>query len=452
MATTDNLAITEVAPNQDQKETTINNGLNQLDNATQGVLAISFAANARTLTATEFTNHLDFQLGTLTAAGTLTIPNTKRMFVVDNRTSGFSCTVTNGSGATIVVPSGVMTILRNNGTDVVAPTSLLTSAGVTNVVGSGEIVASPTVGAVALSLASIASGHLIANTSTVTAAPGDASLSALLDLAFGSVEGDVIYRGATAWAALVAGTSGEFLQTQGTAAPPQWAAVSGGGGGTVTDVATSGAGISGGPITSTGTLTVEWNAGSVTALGAGLSLNSGTLTASGGAAPEWTAGTVTAVGTGLSVVGGTLEATAATPEWSAGTVTAISTSFTIAAGTLAAASIASGSLMANVSGSPGAPAAVTTQVFLNDVIGSGTGVVMVRNVGGWGTVAIPAGGLLGRQTVGGNPTIQNVASFVANGTVAVSLTAVAPTGAGATPAEWLSILDATGVTRFIPCF
>jgi hypothetical protein len=61
------------------------------------------------------------------------------------------------------------------------------------------------------------------------------------------------------------------------------------GSGTVTSVATSGAGISGGPITGTGTLTVQWNAGSVATVGTGLSLSGGTLTATGG-------GTVTSVG------------------------------------------------------------------------------------------------------------------------------------------------------------
>lgn len=48
--------------------------------------------------------------------------------------------------------------------------------------------------------------------------------------------------------------------------------------GTVTNIATSGTGISGGPITATGTLTVSWNAGAVSSL-SGMSLSGGTLTA-----------------------------------------------------------------------------------------------------------------------------------------------------------------------------
>jgi trimeric autotransporter adhesin len=46
--------------------------------------------------------------------------------------------------------------------------------------------------------------------------------------------------------------------------------------GTVTNVATTGAGISGGPISTTGTLTVQWNAGAVTSL-SGLNLSAGVL-------------------------------------------------------------------------------------------------------------------------------------------------------------------------------
>jgi hypothetical protein len=48
--------------------------------------------------------------------------------------------------------------------------------------------------------------------------------------------------------------------------------------GTVSNIATSGTGISGGPITATGTLTVSWNAGAVSSL-SGMSLAGGTLTA-----------------------------------------------------------------------------------------------------------------------------------------------------------------------------
>jgi hypothetical protein len=64
-----------------------------------------------------------------------------------------------------------------------------------------------------------------------TAAAGDVeecTLSEILDFIGSAAQGDILYRGAAGWARLAAGTSGHFLQTQGTGANPQWAAGSGG--------------------------------------------------------------------------------------------------------------------------------------------------------------------------------------------------------------------------------
>lgn len=43
-------------------------------------------------------------------------------------------------------------------------------------------------------------------------------------------------------------------------------------------------------------------------------------------------------------------------------------------------------------------------------------------------------------------------SFAANGSVAVTLTSVGPTGASTTVQEWLKIKNAGGTTRYIPCY
>lgn len=42
----------------------------------------------------------------------------------------------------------------------------------------------------------------------------------------GAVQGDILYRGASSWLAIAPGTSGQFFQTQGASANPQWATVS----------------------------------------------------------------------------------------------------------------------------------------------------------------------------------------------------------------------------------
>lgn len=48
----------------------------------------------------------------------------------------------------------------------------------------------------------------------------------VLDRAFGSTRGAIIYRGSLGWAKLDPGTSGDFLKTLGAGADPAWAAVS----------------------------------------------------------------------------------------------------------------------------------------------------------------------------------------------------------------------------------
>lgn len=44
------------------------------------------------------------------------------------------------------------------------------------------------------------------------------------------------------------------------------------------------------------------------------------------------------------------------------------------------------------------------------------------------------------------------ASFTANGTVATTITSLGPTGANTTIQEWLTIKNAGGTTRYIPCY
>lgn len=72
----------------------------------------------------------------------------------------------------------------------------------------------------------------------------------------GHTQGDILYRGATAWQALPAGTAGYVLATGGPSANPSW--ISGGGSGSVTSVGLSLPpifSVSGSPVTTSGTLT-----------------------------------------------------------------------------------------------------------------------------------------------------------------------------------------------------
>jgi len=78
-------------------------------------------------------------------------------------------------------------------------------------------------------LANMTASTIKARVTGSTGAPEDATLSQVLDLVGSAAQGDILYRGASTWTRLGAGTSGQYLQTQGAAANPQWATVSGGG-------------------------------------------------------------------------------------------------------------------------------------------------------------------------------------------------------------------------------
>jgi len=67
-----------------------------------------------------------------------------------------------------------------------------------------------------------------------TAAAGDTeecTLSEVLDFVGSAAQGDILYRGASTWTRLAAGTSGHYLKTNGTGSDPAWAAVTASGGG-----------------------------------------------------------------------------------------------------------------------------------------------------------------------------------------------------------------------------
>lgn len=67
----------------------------------------------------------------------------------------------------------------------------------------------------------------------ITAGSGDweeATLSEVLDLVGSPAQGDILYRGASAWSGLAADTDGKVLTTHGAAADPTWETPSAGGG------------------------------------------------------------------------------------------------------------------------------------------------------------------------------------------------------------------------------
>jgi len=102
-------------------------------------------------------------------------------------------------------------------------------------------------------LPTIGNNTILSNISGSTIPAQANQISAIFDATLGSAQGDVLYRDSGAWMVLTPGTMGQVLTTGGAAANPSWTTVTGTG--TVTEVDTSG-GITGGPITASGTVSL----------------------------------------------------------------------------------------------------------------------------------------------------------------------------------------------------
>jgi hypothetical protein len=104
-----------------------------------------------------------------------------------------------------------------------------------------------------LGIGGIATGTFLGNISGSTANPTAITLSNYIDTVIGNTQGSILYRNSATWDSLPAGISGQYLETQGAAANPQWASFPAPA--TVTSVAT-GTGLTGGPITTSGTISI----------------------------------------------------------------------------------------------------------------------------------------------------------------------------------------------------
>lgn len=114
------------------------------------------------------------------------------------------------------------------------------SAGNLSPLFSSSVATATTTPALTFTLSSAAANTVLSNATGSSAAPAFNTFSAAFDSAFASAQGTVLYRGASGWTALAPGTSGLFLQTQGTGANPQWATPSGSGNVSTSGTITSG--------------------------------------------------------------------------------------------------------------------------------------------------------------------------------------------------------------------
>lgn len=118
----------------------------------------------------------------------------------------------------------------------------------TGLTGGGNLTTSRT-----LSLASIANNTILANISGSSAAPSANTLTSILDSAIGSAQGSILFRGVSYWEPFLPGSAGQVLASGGVGANPAWLTLTGTG--TVQQINT-GTGLTGGPITTVGTIAI----------------------------------------------------------------------------------------------------------------------------------------------------------------------------------------------------
>jgi hypothetical protein len=248
----------------------------------------------------------------------------------------------------------------------------------------GTLPAVPITGTGTLSLAAIPIHTLLANmTGSPTAVPSDFTLTQIIDASIGATRGMILYRGASAWSALAAGTAGYVLTTGGAGADPSWA------------VATSSG-------TAIGALQMLANATGSSAVPVGTTLTNyldavigstrGTLIFRGGSgwaalAPGTSGQYLKTQGSGADAIWDTAPGTGTVTSISAGTGISTSVSPITTSGTVSLAAIAGARLLGNVSGVSAQPVAVSMTAMLDAGIGATQGQIIYRSATGWTALA-----------------------------------------------------------------
>lgn len=125
MSTTPNLLISHVSPSQNNKEVTLNTGLDDFDGVITDLLSIAMTAADYVMTTSaggEALGHLAYKLsGSIGANRNLIVPAVKKLYVVSNQTTGgFTVTVKTPSGTGIAVSDTNYHILYCDGTNVLS--------------------------------------------------------------------------------------------------------------------------------------------------------------------------------------------------------------------------------------------------------------------------------------------------------------------------------------------
>ena len=174
-----------------------------------------------------------FNTGTVETGGTLTAATIAAQSLIGNKDSVGAVPTGLSIGTQFTINSGgtfafASTIDLSGATEVKVPTPSNSADAATKAYVDAAVPSS------------IGDKTILSNIAGSSAAPAANTLTAILDDILSNSQGAVIVRGATAWEAITAGTSGYALVSQGTSTVPQWSAVSGGGGGVTAVIGNTG--------------------------------------------------------------------------------------------------------------------------------------------------------------------------------------------------------------------
>jgi hypothetical protein len=167
-------------------------------------------------------NHLNYSGGTWSCgtSGSGGSPGGSSGQLQYNNSGAFGGVPTVNGDGTLNTGTGALTVTKLNS---VSPGSFFSGTDAANLTGTLSLSRLPSIG----------SGDVLGNSGASSATPSDTTLTALLDRALGSTQGIILYRGASAWAALGVGSSGNCLTSSGAGANPAWSSACNGTGGSV---------------------------------------------------------------------------------------------------------------------------------------------------------------------------------------------------------------------------
>ena len=174
--------------------------------------------------------------GTLTAETSIIIPSVNKMYYVRNNTSGsFALKIKTAGNTAATIEQGSNVMIATDGTNVFQtafPTSVssftansLTATSVSTSVLNATKVSTSVMKATQVSATAIHATSVSAVSGRFSGTVSASAFDGLGNkLSFGSdAQGDVYYYSGSSIARLPAGTSGQFLQTKGSSANPEWA-------------------------------------------------------------------------------------------------------------------------------------------------------------------------------------------------------------------------------------